>query len=400
MSMPRAVKHINQSRILAELRQHGPLTRAELARNLRMMRSTTGNLVGSLVSEGLLASHAEPVDRHVPRQVGRPGEKFALNAGHAHFVGADVGVDYLQLVVIDLNAEVVASERAEVGAHQTDPADVAALLGTMLPALLARAGLSRGDLRGTCVSVPGLVDPQGDILRAPILRWENAPFQSWLETALGDVGPIVVENDANAFAIAEMHRLRHTETRHGIFLWIDVGVGGGVMIDGKLHQGHNGFAGEIGHMFIATSDVETDAPLRGTLESFIGRKALMAHYRAFGGTGNDMEEMLARADTGDDTARRALDLWATSLARALATLCSVLNPELISIGGPIAPVMHRCEADVAAHLSALMLHDSPMPQIRISPTGPDAAALGCALKLHEQFFEIDETLVFGEVGGR
>lgn len=400
MSMPAAIRHINQARLLGALLARGPMSRAEIARELDMMRSTAGSLVAALQAEGMITD--APAARPRRGDVGRPGAQVDLNASHSHFCGADIGVGYLRMVLLDLKAEVVATRLRQTGGRRMTPEEAADLIAGLLPELLAAAGATEATLRGLCIAVPGLTDYGGRVRRAPILGWSRVPFLDMVRDRLPRLATILTENDANAFAVAEMHRLRASGLRNALFLWLETGVGGAIMTEGRLLRGENGCAGELGHIRVGAAEApgEDSAPavagtLAGSLESFVGREALLGRYRHLGGTAGDIAGYLADLEAGAAPARRALARWQAALARGLADLTSIFDPAKIVLGGPVAPLLNHCLAETRAAVEADLLPGLPIPDLEVSPTGADAAALGSALILHGTFLQIDETLVFG-----
>jgi predicted NBD/HSP70 family sugar kinase len=394
MSQPSAIRHINQARVLGALLAHGPMSRAELARALDMMRSTAGNLASALLSEGMLADDVDASPRG--GEVGRPGTRLDLNPRHSFFCGADIGVGYVRLVLIDLKAG-RAGARLWQGGARLSPPEAAGKLAELLPGLLEEAQVPDGALRGLCVAVPGLTDTEGRVRRAPILGWTDVPFLDLVRERLPGLATVIAENDANAFAVAEMHRLRAGGLRNALFLWLDAGVGGAILAGGRLIRGEHGFAGEFGHIFVGEDTLSAGAPLPGTLEGVVGREALLARHRSLGGEASDIAEFRAAVARGEGPACDALAAWAGALARGIADLTSVLNPGTVVLGGRVAPLFLDCGEAVRAAVGRSLLPGTPIPTIEVSPTGADAAALGSALLLHRSFLEIDEDLVFGTV---
>jgi predicted NBD/HSP70 family sugar kinase len=394
MSQPSAIRHINQARLLGALLAHGPMTRAELARALDMMRSTAGNLASALLSEGMLADDVGAAPRG--GEVGRPGTRLDLNPRHSFFCGADIGVGYLRLVLIDLKAG-RAGARLWQGGVRLSPAAAAEKLAELLPGLLDEARVPPGALRGLCIAVPGLTDTEGRVRRAPILGWTDVPILDLVRQRLPDLATVIAENDANAFAVAEMHRLRASGLKNALFLWLDAGVGGAILAGGRVIRGEHGFAGEFGHIYVGEDAPSGAAPLPGTLEGLVGRDALLMRHRALGGAAADIGEFRAAAARGEAPARATLAVWARALARGIADLTSVLNPAKVVLGGRVAPVFLDCASEVQAAVGSALLPGTPIPEIEVSPIGADAAALGSALLLHRTFLEIDEDLVFGTV---
>lgn len=392
MSMPRVVRHINETRVLATLFQTRSMSRADLARALGLTRSTAGNLVSGLVQGGLVLEEQEqPVD-HGSR-TGRPGQHVRLNPGHAVFLGADIGVGRLTVVALDLTAGVVGRASKPFDLGRSDPETVLDRLAALIRSVIAELPAPE-IVQGLGVAVPGLLDHDGNVLRAPILGWGHVPILRILRSKLPKLAAIAAENDANAFAVAELYRAGSSAPADALYMMIDAGVGGGIVSNGKLLRGHDGYAGEIGHIFVGDNGFFELATLPGSLESFIGRQAVVARFRFYGGTGGSLEDLVEALGVGVSSAAMAVADWSHYLGRGIATLTSVLNPGKIVLGGPVAALHQYTQEDVLASVRKHLLPDHPIPEIELSPLGADGPAVGAASMMHQSMLAVDENLVF------
>lgn len=395
MSMPRAVRHINETRTLESLRINGPMSRAGIARELGVTRSTASAIVASLAENGLVIESFGPVP-DAERRTGRPGTNICLNADHALFLGIDVGVGRGSVAVVDFAAEVRMSREYRFPSEGADPAEVATLVAAETRAALSGL-VSRENLRVANVTVPGLADFDGRVVRAPYLGWHDVPFLEVMRAALPEIEIAGLENDANAFAIADLRLSGRIDKCHAVYLFLDTGVGGCAVAGGDIVRGHSGHAGEFGHVIVGDRGYSKPAlsTIPGSLESFIGRRALFARHRHYGGASISVADFLLALDGGEAAASATLGDWAHHLGRGLATLVSVLNPEKVVFSGPLAPLFQRADDAVHASLGAHLLAESHMPQLRLSKLGRDAPAIGGALLLQRDLFAYDRTLVFG-----
>lgn len=174
MSMPRAVRHINETRALEALFRSGPMSRADLARQLHVTRSTASSIVAALVKAGYAeVDGAEPADRGA--RTGRPGTNVRLRPQRAIFLGADVGVKRGTVAAIDLAAETVALEACTFDPDRPSPEAVADQLAALIRSVITRVQVPSA-ISGLNITVPGLVDHDGNVLRAPIRDWANVPI--------------------------------------------------------------------------------------------------------------------------------------------------------------------------------------------------------------------------------
>jgi predicted NBD/HSP70 family sugar kinase len=393
MSMPRAVRHINEVRILDSLYRHGVMTRADLARELGLMRSTVGNLVAGMAEQGLIleneVSGATPAGR-----TGRPGQAVQLNPAHAVFIGIDIGVGHMSVVAVDLSgrpfeSRSVALEPKAGEVAQTVHAVVAAVR-TMFKQLPDQQAI-----RGICLTVPGLVDHDGAVLRAPVLGWSAVPIRRLVAARLKWPGVLALENDANAFAAAELFGRSPAAYADALFVYLDAGIGGGLVSQGKLLRGHSGYAGEIGHIHLGEHGFDPLAPVQGSFESYVGRNAVLARFRHHGGNGSTLEAFIQALTSQVPAALRTISEWAWWMGRGIASLISVLDPVRIVLGGPVAALYAHVEQQVVESIERHLVLASSLPSIEISKLGADACAIGGAMILHQRLLSFDERIVYG-----
>lgn len=402
MSMPQTVRHINEKRALAALLRAGTLSRADLARELGLTRSTASSIVAGLMQDGLVRdadlvrgageTAAEPPNNGDTPRIGRPGTLLTLNGAHGTFIGVDLGIDHLHLLALDFAGRVLMQERATMDPSAMGPERMAETLVKRIAGFRERLGTA-GPARGLCVSVPGVVDERGLVLRLPILGWTGWPLREALRRAFPDIAEIEVENDANAFAVADGLRDSARAGARSVHLLLDAGVGGAILADGALQRGAHGYAGEIGHMPVGDKGFLPEAALPGSLESFVGRDAILHRYRDLGGAG-DLDALLADIQVGEASAHRCLGEWAHYLGRGLATITALIDPGEIVLGGPVAALFAAGEAEVAQALARHLLPGQPLPALRLSRSGAEGAALGGAALLHRRHLSVDEDFVF------
>jgi predicted NBD/HSP70 family sugar kinase len=392
MSMPHAVRHINKIRALEALFRMTQLSRSDIARELGLTRSTASSIVSDLVHEGIVTEDEDDsVDRGA--RTGRPGVSVRLKPNYAVFLGADIGVGRLTVVALDLTATVIAQATRSFDLGQADPDTVVDELALLIQTVMGKLP-TRGTVRGLNLTVPGLLDHHGKILRAPILRWSDVPIVEMLRSRLPDLTAIEAENDANAFAMAELYRAGTSAPSNAIYIFLDAGVGGAIVSHGQLLRGHDGFAGEIGHIFVGEQSFVPMSILPGSLESFVGREAVLARCRFHGGVAQTIEEFVATLIAKSPAATSTVADWSLYLGRGLATLTSAFDPAKIVLGGPIAALFPFGEQDVLASMRNHLLPSQPSPSIERSPIGAEGPAIGAAAILHRRMLSFDENIVF------
>ncbi len=398
MSMPRAFRHINEARALSALLKRGPMSRADLARDLSVTRATASSIVGSLMESGYLAEEAGS-DTERQRRTGRPSTLVSLRSQHAIFLGVGIALDRIAFAAIDLGANLVFDTTLPFNCAGSDYRAVAAFVARTIRDISASVANDPGSIQGLNVAVPGLADFHGSVMRAPLLGWRNVPLKQAIEDHLQGLSVANLDNDANAFAIADMHRNQRPEDLDAVYLFIEDGVGGCVMHDGAILRGHNGYGGELGHIIVGEIGFAPNPTIRGSLESFIARPALLARHRSYGGDAETISDLVEALRDGDVAARLAVKDWSVFLGRGLSTLVSALDPSMVVIGGEVSSIFPFARDLVVESLRQHLLAESQDVSIELSPMGVEASAYGAALIQHKQYFAIDSDMLFRASAG-
>lgn len=391
MSMPRAVRHINEIRALEVILRQGKVSRANIARQLGLTRSTASSIVAGLADEGLVIEDSLHEDKGAG--TGRPGTFVRLNPKHGVFLGADIGVGRITIVALDFAGTIVTRRHFHFKPFKKDSDKIFGQLATCVNKVLRELEADYIP-RGLCVIVPGVIDKSGVVLRAPFLGWRNAPILDRLAALLPAIPVIVAENDANAFAMADGYASHNPHNDTDVYLFLDAGIGGAVVASGQLLRGHDGYAGEFGHIILGEQGFVRLATPAGSFESFVGLEAVLARFGHYGGTAEDLEAFMTAARLRQKAAMKTIEDWSFYLGRALAMLCSVFNPSKIVLGGPLGQLFDLCSDEVTGFLRGNLLDDHPVPPVILSGLGLEGPALGGASMLHRQMFSVDENLVF------
>lgn len=393
MSMPRAVRHINETRALAALLKRGPMSRADLARYLGITRATASSIISTLTRAGYVEDEPEPdVERR--KRTGRPSTLVSLRPEHAIFLGADIAVDRVSFAAIDMRSNIIVLEKSDFDCTKEGYISVSRFVSSGIMRIVSRLSSPQA-VKGLCITVPGLVDFGGTVIRAPLLGWKDIPLKKAIQRLLPGINVTTLENDANAFAVENIQSGNRSDKLDAVYVFIDAGVGGCIISNGNILRGHDGYAGEIGHIIVGEEGFSPQRSIKGSLESFISRPALLSRHRFYGGNARSMDEFISLLKDNETAARSALSDWAYFLGRGLATLISILNPERIIFGGDVASVLSFAEADVQASIRQHLLESAHKTIIEISSIGTEAPAIGAALMQHREFFSLDNEILFG-----
>jgi predicted NBD/HSP70 family sugar kinase len=362
-----ALRERNRTLVLAALRRGGGVSRAELARRTGLSRSTISTVVADLVAAGI----ATEAGAGAPEGVGRPGVPVTLNAAAGAAVGIAVGPASARVVLADLGHAVLAEDEVAL----PEPWTVAELVEAVAAAVhgeLARAGVVAGRLIGAGVAIPAPVDRDdaqiGESSTIPALA--GSDLGPALAERLGV--PVRVENDANACAVAEVAWGAGAGASDVVYLKLSRGIGAGLVLDDRLYGGAAGTAGEIGHTTRSGDGELCRCGNRGCLETTAGSEAIARRAGRV-----DVAAVVAGAETGDVACRRALRDAGTEIGLAAATICNILNPRRIVIGGELAAAWPFLAASFTAAVDRAAIHAAATSaEVRVGTLGARAEALG------------------------
>jgi predicted NBD/HSP70 family sugar kinase len=392
------VRRSNLGLVLRHLRDSGSRSRALIAQETGLNKATVSSLVAELIDRRLVTAG----DVHRAGSVGRPGLIVHLDGAAVCGIGVELNVDYAAALVLNLRGEVlfeqlVALDVPALGADATLDA-VAGLVREAAAAAAARGA----EPVGVTVAVPGLVRSlDGVATYAPNIGWHDVAVLEGLRARIELGCPIRVENDANLSAIAEWVMGSEARTPDLVYLTGEVGVGGGVIVAGRLLRGAGGLSGEVGHISLGDPDIECGCGRRGCWETVVGLSALLrdaadaddpVHDHA-----RDLEtrlaEIAARADSGDGRTLAALRKVGTALGTGAAVLINLFNPEVIILGGYFAVLGRFLTEPMTTELRHRVFGpDLAGARVVLSTLGFTAAVRGGAHVALESVFD-DPTLV-------
>ena len=384
------------SLVLRQLRDGGPRSRARLADDLGLTRSAASTVVSELEGLGLVRSAGR-----VRGGLGRPGTAVELDGGAVCGIGAEINVNHVATIALDLAGGVVAEHRVGVDSGRLPVAEVLDRLVELVERTDAEARDAGRRPVGCTVGVAGLVDRTRQVLTlGPNLRWNDVPLGAELRARLGADLPVVVENEGNLAAVAEA--LPGDAHRQDVLvLFGDVGVGGGVVAGGRLLRGHQGYAGELGHMIVDPGGRRCACGRVGCWETVVGLRALLDAAADPDDPVRDpalsLDERLAeldrRAGLGDTRTLAALDQVAGWLGRGAALLANTLNPAAIVLSGYFAALGHHLRPSIQEHLLAgVLAPQAGGTRVELSTLGSSAAVRGGARVALEPVFD-DPTVV-------
>lgn len=364
---PRLIRALNEQILLGHIRDHAPVSRAELARLSGLSKPTVSLALDNLEAGGLV--------RRAGERTGLPGRAARLYEvrPEAGFVlGLDIGRRYLRGAVMDIGGTVRAKTSAKVTAAN-GPRRIAELID-LGRSLCQEAGLDLCEVTQTVVGSPGVYDPASDVIRLAgnLPGWDRPGVLTQLRKALGS--GLMLENDIDLSALAELAHGHGRQVEDFAFVSVGTGLGMGLVLGGRLHRGAHGVAGEIGFLPLSDDGDPRDARRRGSMESAASAAGVVRAARRAGMRGPvSARRVFDAAARGDERARSVVAHEATLVAKAICSVVTVVDPQMIVLGGGIGQAPGFAEA-VTGELRTLA---PASPEVRVSALGTDAVVDGC-----------------------
>ncbi|HEX4813163.1 MAG TPA: ROK family protein [Nonomuraea sp.] len=372
------IRRRNLGALLRYVHLHGPTSRALLAERLELNRSTIMGLTAELAALGVVRE-VLPDDT---QRAGRPSLVVSPETERVYVLAFDVAVDRLLAARVGLGGVILDRREAVRQRRYPDLDDVVGTLAEFARQLL-RAVPQGSVCVGVGASFCGMIRPADGIVRfGPNTGWVDQAFGPELERRLALGLPVRVGNEAHLGAVAENQRGAGIGFRNLIYLHGDVGVGGGVIVDGKRLDGNDGYAAEAGHMIVNPYDGRPcGCGSRGCLEAEVGEDALLSAANWPPGlTGRDaVASVVYAAERGDESARAALDHVGDWLGVGVANLINLFNPGVVIFGGMLRDVYRGSAEQVRNRIAANVLPVSRAGvELRIAALGDDTTLVGGA----------------------
>ncbi len=319
----------NLALVVSILEQAGSLSRADLMRRTGLSRSTVSSLVVQLLDEGVVV---ERLDRGTPYKggSGRPPILIELATLTGVVAGIDVGHRHVRVALARPDSTIVL-ERSVVLDVDDSPHESMDRVASLLDELLEESGHRRDDVRGVGLGIPGPVDREGRMTSGILPTWRGLRPADELADRTGLIAR--VHNDAHLGARGELAYGVARGHRDLIYVKASTGIGGGLIVDGRLVTGSTGIAGELGHVQVDVNGVMCRCGSRGCLETEVSGPKLVSLLQPAYDEQLTVPRVLELAETGDAGATRALNDFGRRIGRVLATIANLLNPGLVVVGG-------------------------------------------------------------------
>lgn len=380
-----SLREANRARIVSAVQQRGSLTQVELAGVTGLSAATISNIVKELTAAGVL--HTSPTSRS-----GRRAQEVTLARNLGLVAGVHLGERSLRVALADATLRVVAEQRMPLAPeHRADSSlDRAAML---VDEMVDAVGAAPDELLAVGVGVPAPVDVRTGRVSAPgVMRgWDGVDIPHTLGRRLP--APVVVDNDANLGALAEARLGAGRDVRDLAYLRVAHGVGLGLVIRGAVLHGRTGAAGEIGHLVVDPGGLPCRCGRSGCLETVVAAPALLARLAPVHGH-LTLRDVVARAHDGEPDILEVLADTGRRLGNAMAAVCTVVDPELVVVGGELARAGEVVLGPLRRELADSMLPSTAGPVEVVASQLGDQAEVRGALVL-----ALDAYQVSGPLGG-
>jgi N-acetylglucosamine repressor len=376
------MRRMNETLVLGLIHDLGPISRSGLGEVSGLSLATISTITGSLIEEGIVIEQGPDESTG-----GRRPILLAIDRGAGVIIGAKLTQEQIVVALTDLGAEVVEQRASPLGGDLR-PESVIETLGQLVDDLRAANATRR--FLGLGLGMAGIVDRERGVSRySPFLHWHDVQIRDLIEARVGM--PVIVENDVNAFTLAERWFGAGSQAPNFIVVTLGAGVGMGMMLNGELYRGGHDGAGEFGHSTVIENGPLCNCGKRGCIEAFCSISALQRAAAESLGADVTLDEAIARARSGDLLAGELFQSAGHVLGLGLSSIVNILNPTLIIIGGEatsfldlLLPAMREA---LAAHCFADLFNDV---ELVIEPWGDDAWARGAAVLMLDDFFHPPE----------
>ncbi len=375
---------LHMQRILRVLGQYGALSRSELAEHIGLSRTTLSEVTNALIECGAVFVVNTDADQRIGR--GRPAERLALDPEAGQLMGVDFGHGRVHVSVVDASHNVIASGGIRYSATSTWVQRIDFALA-LIDRLGEETGAHFGALQGIGIGFPGPLSQR--------MAGGSGDSAAGLHRTAGELvcaafadrfdAPVIIDNNSRFAALAEASWDSSLDTEHLLYLRLSDGIGGGLVVGGRLLSGSSGFAGELGHVSVDVGGLPCHCGKRGCLETVASVPAILARCQADGAAVTTLEKLRTAVGQGDPIVDNVLRNAGRAVGRVLGPAAVALNPSEIVVGGELvdaAPVVLEQAAGIINYELLPMLETAP--RIRTARLGDEAGSLGAIVAMFHQ----------------
>lgn len=388
------MKSLNKSIILNKIRTNGPISRAQIAKDINLTPPTVGSIVKELIDQGIVKESTLGTS-----QGGRKPTMLVINNREFYIIGIDAGPSNIAFILSDLSGKIVDSSSNLLDASVTKEQFIS-MLKSGVSSLIKKYSRLKEKIIGIGVAMHGVVEVKtGTSLFAPNLDLRNVPIKQELEDAFDFV--VKVENDARAMALGEAWFGDSEGSKSMMTVNIGRGIGAGIVIDGKLYHGEYDIAGEVGHMTLDINGKECECGNHGCLQTVasgpaIAEKAassmqesgILAELVDGKATEVTGDKVYRAAVDGDKNCRQTLEAAGEFIGIGLTNLVHIINPSKIIIGGGVSEASRFILPPIKKAIEKRALTpQAKQTEVVVTKLGDHATSLGAVALLLVELFD-------------
>lgn len=379
------VKKGNKSLVLDKIKNNSPISRAAVANQTGLNKGTVSSLVSELLEDHLIYESGPGESSG-----GRRPVMLLFNNSAGYSIGIDLGVNYLLGVLTDLDGNIF--QEKVMTFKNLSYNEIEEQLFNTIDSLISSVPPSPHGIVGIGVGVPGIVDNSGEVLLAPNLNWTNVNLKSILQKKYNL--PVIIENEANAGAYGEKKFGAGKEFENIIYVSAGIGIGVGLILNGSLYKGSNGFSGELGHMTIQVNGSKCRCGNDGCWELYASEQALINNAGLLdiplpSNKEGDLNNLLTLAENGNKDVIKLFEQTGDYLGVGINNIINIFNPQQVIIGNRMASSKKWLKESLNKRVTnqALWFQRSDL-QIDFSELSTLSSALGVAAFSIENFLSV------------
>lgn len=372
IARPNTIRDINKQIVLNYVRERAPISRAEIARETELQRSTVSAIVDELQTAGLIEETGIGSSTG-----GRKPTLLKLKTGKPIAIGVDLTPTHTTIALADLAGKILEKEDFPTSS------DADFMASQIIERVSKFAAKYKDDELEVGITVPGIADQStGKSLYIPYFQWHDWDICEQITKKTGLA--VTIDNDANAIALAELWFGREKIRKVSNFITVLVadGIGTGIIFEGQVYRGERGAAGEFGHMIVGeNAPVQCSCGSRDCWEAHASEKAVVARYHKQGsnlknGREVTMSELINLANKGDKKAIEALKITAKYIGIGISNLIVGLSPQAVIVSGNLTRVWDIVGDELRCIAERSVRRDLSAPTIIASTLGDQPTLMG------------------------
>lgn len=374
------VKKINKSIVFHTIKNKGPVSRAQIAKETGLNKATVSTMVSELIKESFVQEIGSGQSSG-----GRKPVMLYFNHHAGYSIGIDLGVNYVLGILTDLSGNII--EKTNSKLNTTNINDVTAQIFSVIETLIIKTPESRYGVIGIGVGVPGQVDPHQSIQFAPNLKWKNVNLKKMIEDRFSI--PAYIENEANAGAYGEQLHGAGKNIANQVYISIGIGIGTGIIINNQMYKGSSGISGEMGHFTIDSYGRKCSCGNRGCWELYASESALLnlAEQQKSLGENVELNYIYEEAQNGNPEVLQLLNILGENIGIGIINIINTFNPEVVVIGNRMAQFKNWLANPIERILDErLSIYHKTNTDIRFSALNNFSTALGATSIAITNFF--------------